>query len=51
MAATYPDLIPVPATGVRMKALLALVWRAKPSPAAAALLTAGRRAFRSSEPR
>jgi DNA-binding transcriptional LysR family regulator len=45
MAAAFPALVPVPITGIDIPALLALVWRPRPSPALSALLPHLRRAF------
>ncbi|WP_433606707.1 LysR family transcriptional regulator [Prescottella agglutinans] len=45
MAASYPDLVPIPIADVDIAAVLALVWRPGPSPALRELLNLTRRAF------
>ncbi|WP_433300454.1 LysR family transcriptional regulator [Actinoplanes sp. CA-030573] len=45
MASLHPGLVAVPISGVELPALLALVWRDRPSPALAALLPHCRREF------
>ncbi len=50
MASRYPDLTAIPIDGVRLPALLALVWRSPGSPALRALLPHCRAAFTRSEP-
>jgi DNA-binding transcriptional LysR family regulator len=45
MAESYPDLVAVPIDEVDLPALLALVWRPRPSPALAAFLPHCREAF------
>jgi DNA-binding transcriptional LysR family regulator len=45
MGSRYPDLTAVPLDGIRLPALLALVWRSPGSPALRALLPHCRAAF------